>query len=128
MDEPHEDYLLSVEEHPAYLHARVTGARTPGNASRFLKETYAACTRAGKAAVLLEMRLEGPALDPSAIFSVISRGVADGQKLRRIAYVDPFAPERPGPAFATTVAANRGVNVRLFGDLASAQAWLGSET
>ena len=128
MDELHEDYLLSVEEHPEYLHARVSGARTPGNASRFLKDSYEACMRAGKGALLLEMRLEGPALDPSAIFGVIAGGAAEGQKLRRIAYVDPFASDRPGPAFATTVAVNRGVNVRLFADLAPAEIWLRSET
>ena len=128
MDESPEDYLLTVEEHPAYLHARVSGARTPGNASRFLKDSYGACKRAGKDALLLDMRLEGPALDPAAIFGVIAGGAPEGQRLRRIAYVDPFAPERPGPAFATTVAVNRGVNVRLFADLGPAETWLRSET
>jgi hypothetical protein len=127
MDERDDEYRLAVEPHPTYMRATVTGPRTPDNARRFLKESFAACVRAGRDALLLEMRLEGPSLDPSAIFGVISGGAPDGQTLRRIAYVDPMAASRTGPAFATMVATNRGVNVRLFGDVSAAEAWLRSE-
>ena len=119
-----DEYRFSVDVAPAYVRATATGPRTPENASRFLQEAYAACLRAGRDAVLLEMNLEGPALDPSAIFKVISGGTAEALKLRRIAYVDRHAASRAGPQFATTVAANRGVNVRLFGEVAAAKEWL----
>ena len=118
------EYRLSVDVAPTYVRATATGPRTPDNARRFLNEAYAACVRAGRDAVLLEMNLEGPALEPSAIFKVIAGGTDEGLKLRRIAYVDPHAASRAGPQFATTVAANRGVNVRLFGEVAAAKEWL----
>ena len=117
-------YRLAIEEHAGYVHARATGPRTPENARRFLKEAGEACLRAGKPSLLLEMGFSGPSLDRGAIFSVISGRAPDGLKLRRIAYLDAGAPDPGGPAFATTVASNRGVNVRLFGDVASARAWL----
>ena len=117
-------YHLAIEEHAGYLHARATGPRTPENARRFLKEAGEACLRAGKSSLLVEMNFSGPMLDRSAIFNVISDRAPDGLKLRRIAYVDASATDPGGPAFATIVASNRGVNVRLFGDVASARAWL----
>ena len=73
---------------------------------------------------MLVMNLEGPPLDRGAIFSVISGGAPDGIRLRRIAYVDPKAEHPDGPTFATTVAANRGVNVRLFWKVEDAERWL----
>ena len=120
------DYQLTIEEGPSYLHARVVGLRNPENALRFLEEAYRACVKGGHAAVLLEMNLSGPSLDPGSIFQVISQRSGDATSLRRIAYVDAAGnPERP--KFAETVAANRGVNVRLFGDLDAAKAWLSGE-
>src|SRR5258707_12185228 len=105
-------YHLTIEEGPSYLHASVVGPRNPENARRFLEEVYGACVKGGHAAVLLEMNLSGPSLDPGSIFRVISQRSGDATSLKRIAYVDAAGnPERP--KFAQTVAANRGGNVRL---------------
>ena len=119
-----DSYKLTLEEHPAFIHARAEGARTPENARRLLREAFEGCLRARKTALLIEMRFSGPSLDPSSIFKVISAGTPDALKLRRIAYVDPGTPDPGRAAFAETVAANRGVNVQLFADVGSASRWL----
>ena len=127
MTQPGGDYRFEAQVHAAYLHATATGPRTPDNARRFLKDAFGACVAAERTSLILEMNLEGPPVERAAIFGVITGGVPEGVKLRRIAYVDPYAASRDEPAFATTVAANRGVNVRLFADAAAAAAWLLSQ-
>jgi hypothetical protein len=118
------DYQLVLVEHPGYLHAIAKGPRTPENAFRFLKEAGDACAKSGHANLLVEMAFEGPQLDASKIFEVVKARSTEGSRLRKIAYVDR-ARDNPGrPRFAETVARNRGVNVRLFDDIASAKAWL----
>ena len=117
-------YRLSVEEHPGYLHATAAGKRTPQNVRRFLEEAYRACVEKDCSSLLLELRLAGPSLDSTSIFNVISQRAADGAKLRRIAYVDPLTSNASDARFAETVAINRGVNVRLFPDVAAAARWL----
>lgn len=117
-------YELTLEEKPAYLHARVVGPRTPENALRYLDEVYAACQRTGIVNVLLEMAFSGPSLGPSGIFKVIENASAHGATLGRIAYVEASADGRQRARFAETVAINRAVNIRLFDDVAQAARWL----
>ncbi len=119
-------YELTIDVRPAYLHAKVVGERTPENASRFLKEVFAACVGSSRQDALLEMRFSGPSLNMSDIFRVISQGSADGARLRRIAYVEASVTDMAKSRFAETVAINRAVNVRLFGDVAEAARWLES--
>ena len=123
-----ESYELTIEERSHYLHARVEGIRTPENVSRFLREASEACRRLGRDSVLLEMNLAGPSLGTSGVFGVISKSTPSGLTLRRIAYVEPLTSEPLRAEFAETIAKNRGVNVRLFRDVASAEAWLSEET
>jgi hypothetical protein len=119
------DYHLTITERVSYLHAAVSGPDTRENVLRFLKETYEACVARGKTSVLLEMAFTGPGLDTPSIFSVIAERSGDGAKLRRIAYVDlSEARDEAKARFAETVAVNRGVNVRLFRDVAEAEKWL----
>jgi len=120
-------YHLETQDRNGYLHARVVGPRTPENAQRFLKEAYEACVRKGYSALLLEMGLTGPALDMASVFRVIANRAPDGAKLKRIAYFEPNPTDIPAGLFAETVANNRGVNVRLFKDLAGADRWLANE-
>lgn len=117
-------YHVELEEGAGYLHANATGMRNPENALRFLAEAYEACVKQGHDKLLLEMNLTGPSLDSGSIFRVISERSGDGTKLRKIAYVDTSFTRPEKPQFAATVAMNRGVNVRLFGDLAAAQRWI----
>jgi hypothetical protein len=117
-------YHLTLEEHPGYLHAAVTGTHTPENALRFLKEAREACTQRGYNAVLLELKLAGPSLDSTSIFRVIAQRSTDATGLKKIAYVDASSRDPEKMKFAETVAINRGVNVRLFQDLAQAKEWM----
>jgi len=117
-------YQLTVEQRQTYVHTKAVGERTPENALRFLRDSYAACVSAGHDAVLLEMHLSGPSLTTTSVFEVISNRVPDALKLRKIAYVEGSVDDAAMPAFAVTVAVNRGVNVRLFPDVASAASWL----
>jgi len=117
-------YQFTAHEHPGYVHAKVTGDRTPENARRFFQETYMACVKAGKENVLLEVRFSGPSLDVPSIFEVISKGTPDGMRMRKVAYVDATTEDPSKARFAETVAKNRGVNVRLFSGVDEAARWL----
>jgi len=118
------EYRLTTVERHGYLHASVVGPRTAENAQRFLRDAYEACVKKGLSALLLEMGLTGPALDMASVFRVIANRAPDGAKLRRIAYIEPNPTDLPAGLFAETVANNRGVNVRLFKDVESADHWL----
>ena len=117
-------YHLSLEQHPAYLHAAVTGSHSAANVARFLREVREACEERGIAAVLLELDFTGPSLGTGGIYDVVSREAGGGKTLRKVGYVDA-SPRDPGKKkFAETVALNRGVNVRLFTSVAEAARWL----
>lgn len=124
---PPVNYEMTIEVHPHFLHARARGDRTAENASRFLREAYEACVHAGVASLLLEMRFTGATLGTPKIFEVVAARSGEGMRLKKVAYVD-VTPGAPGkPSFAETVARNRGVNVRLFPDIAAAARWLRQE-
>jgi hypothetical protein len=120
-------YQLTIQERPTYLHAKVVGERTPEHALRFLEEVYAACVKGGHTTALLEMALSGPSLPAVNIYNVISQRVPEGARLRKIAYVQTAIDDPGMPHFAETVARNRGVNVRLFPNVAEAERWLSDE-
>jgi hypothetical protein len=117
-------YELTLEEHPRYLHATVTGIRSARNAARFLREVHEACKSRGISAVLMEFRFSGPSLDTGSIYSVIAERSEDARDLRKIAYVDETESDPEKPKFAETVAVNRGVNVRLFRSVEEAKRWI----
>ena len=120
-------YRLTLIEQPTYLHARVSGTHSPPNILRFLQESYAACREKGQSALLLEMGLEGPSLDPTTIFKIILERSDEAVRLRKIAYVDPTPRDSERMKFAETVAKNRGVNVRLFRELEPAMQWIAAQ-
>jgi hypothetical protein len=117
-------YQLSVDKRPAYLHAKVVGKRTPENALRYLQEVYSVCVNNNYTAVLLDMNFRGPSLSTTEIFDVVLQRVPDALRLRKIAYVEGVPDDPAMPAFAETVAVNRGVNVRRFQNVADAANWL----
>jgi hypothetical protein len=121
-------YELTIEERPTYLYAKVVGPRTAENALRFLEETYAACVKSGRSTTLLDMQFSGPSLDTVSIYDVLLERVAHGRKLRKIAYIEAPGHDPAMPYFAETVAMNRGVNVRLFQNVAAAEEWLSDES
>lgn len=117
---------ITLQDMHGYMHAKATGAHSPQNAARFLREAHQACLKRGFDSLLLELALDGPSLPPAEIFAVVADRSFEGSKLRRIAYVDPSERDPGKMKFAETVAINRGVNVRLFRDIAEAHRWLAS--
>src|SRR5262245_34702930 len=103
-------YQLSIEEHPAYVHARGTGEMTPDNALRFLVESNGAARARGKRMLLLEFGFSGPSLNGGAIYDIITARSSHATAFERIAYVD-LSAERNAEhkRFAETIARNRGV-------------------
>jgi hypothetical protein len=117
-------YQFTVEQRPNYVHTKVTGKRTPENTQRYLRDSCAACVDGKHSALLLEMHFSGPSLTTASVFELVASRVYDGKKLRKIAYVEGSVDDAAMPAFAVDVAVNRGVNVRLFGDVGAAAIWL----
>ena len=117
------DYVIAFEETPHYLHARVTGERSPRNLLRYLEESLAAALASGRSKVLLEMHFTGPSLSSATIVNAISLVVWDAMKLKKVALVEAAGGD-PAMAFAETVALNRGVNAKLFYSTGEAARWL----
>jgi hypothetical protein len=119
-------YRLTYNEHPSYLHAKADGGTHDEKTVRkVLLEVHETCVKRNCSAVLIEMALSGPSLDATAIFSVVARQSELAKRLRKIAYVDASRERNPERMkFAETVAANRGVNVKLFRDLEDAHRWM----
>lgn len=121
--DPPMTYQLTFRQHPAYLHAVVTGENTRGNVMNYLNEIAKECESRDCRQVLIEERLEGARLGTLDVFEIASAGSEKMEyTFRAIAYVDVHAgPQMP---FAETVAVNRGVPVRLFATVPEAAAWL----
>ena len=119
---PYEFWAL---EYPSYLHARAVGPHSAKNLMRFLVEANVALERSGRVNLLLELALSGPCLHGGLIHEIVAERSADGARWSRIAYLD-LSAERSleHMRFAETLARNRGVNIRLFRSLATAQHWL----
>ncbi|MET0657453.1 MAG: hypothetical protein ABW110_04755 [Steroidobacteraceae bacterium] len=118
------DYRCTVERKATYLHFTGTGKMSEDNARRFLLEAYQTAVESECDSILLEMRFTG-SLDLGSIFSVITDRSSDGRLLKQVAYVDANVELGPEAAeFATLVARNRGVRVRLFDSIEAAEQWL----
>lgn len=117
---------LTIEQKNGYLHARVTGRNTPETILQYLKEVHAACIKQQCRRILIEERLEGPRLSITHLFDVVTKAVENAAStIHCVAFVDTH-PEQDLKRlqFGETVAVNRGVNVRLFSNVAEAEAWL----
>ena len=117
-------YKLTLTQKPAYLHAIVTGSNDREDVARYLEEIQRECTIRGCSRVLIEERLEGPRLSTMDVFTVASEGSSRTQGcFEAIAYVDVNA-EGDLMKFAETVAANRGMPVKVFSSVKDAEKWL----
>lgn len=120
-------YQLKTERIGGYLHARVRGENSRENVLGYLADIYRLCEESGCSNLLIEERLEGPSLRVLDVFEVIRQaGTGIWPVVKRIAYVDTHPEHFPeNMQFAETVAANLGVNVRVFDSIESAEAWIG---
>lgn len=117
---------MTVEPEPNYLHITVRGKNSPANVRDYLSEVREKCVEHRCFNVLIEENLEGPGLRTFAIFDVIKKASKKVHPLSlHIAYID-VNPEHDSKQlkFAENVAVNRGVDVRVFTDIAEATNWL----
>jgi hypothetical protein len=119
-------YTLTISQEDDYLHAIVTGANTKENVMSYLQTLQRECLVRNCFRVLIEERLEGPRLRTMDVYQIASEGGRPRMTVREIAYVDMNA-EGDLMKFAETVAANRGLPVRVFQSVDEARTWLQRE-
>jgi hypothetical protein len=121
-------YHLSIKERDGYLHLTVTGENQPETVKNYLAAIHQECLQRGVSAILIEENLRGPSLKFMEIFRIASEGSEQASsQIRRLAYVDSnLEHSYANMKFAETVAANRGLNVRVFPTVEDAVAWLNS--
>ncbi len=123
-------YELSLADGAGFLRVRVSGENEPETVRRYLREVYDVCAKLGAPAVLIEENLAGPSVRPVDAYRIISEASAQtAPVLLRIAYVD-LNPEHSESVLelGEAVAKDRGVNIRMFGNLAAAEEWLTAES
>jgi len=116
-------YTLTIEAEGDYLHAIVTGVNSVENVVAYLQELRQECEARGCFRVLIEERLEGPRLRTLDVFQIASQGAVGASRMDAMAFVDVNA-EGELMKFAETVAANRGMPIRLFSSVSDARKWL----
>ena len=117
-------YSLEITEKRGYLHAKATGNNTKENVMRYMDELVRECDKSRCRCVLVEEQLEGPRLDNMSVFDIATDGSEKSRaQFRAIAYVDVFA-DNGSMKNAETFATNRGLNVRVFGNVGEAEKWL----
>lgn len=122
-------YNLTSIEKPNYLHVKVSGENTAGNIVGYFREVIALCKQKNYAIVLVEDNLNGPSLNMFEIANVITEGTKDAQSMQWIAYVDVNPQhDKAMVEFAGNLAANRGVRMKVFQNVADAEYWLQNTT
>jgi hypothetical protein len=116
-------YTMTIAVEGGYLHAVVTGVNSVENVVAYLQQLRQECEDRGCFRVLIEERLEGPRLRTLDVFQIASQGAVGASRIEAMAFVDVHA-EGDLMKFAETVAANRGLPIRLFKSVDDARHWL----
>lgn len=119
-------HSTSIEFNGSYLHVTVIGDNTPGDLEGYFKEVNSACQQYNCYNILIEENLSGPSIGTTNTFKLIDRNKSLLMGMtHRMAYVD-LNPEHDvkNNRFGETVAMNRGINVKLFDNVADAAEWL----
>ncbi|HEX5108618.1 MAG TPA: hypothetical protein VFV95_09240 [Vicinamibacterales bacterium] len=116
-------YTVTIAVEGDYLHAVVTGVNSLENVVGYLQQLRLECEARRCFRVLIEERLEGPRLRTVDVFQIASQGAVGASRMEAMAFVDVHA-EGDLMKFAETVAANRGLPIRLFTSIDDARQWL----
>lgn len=124
------DYQFSVEVKTGYLHVRVRGDNTIESVRRWVRDGLEALKKNRCGRVLVEECLEGESLSDNDTFAVVVESIrAAGSLVTHMAYVDANPAHRKEEIeFSEYVARLRGMNMRVFPDVAKAEAWLGQDS
>lgn len=117
-------YQLKIEQKPGYLHFTVTGRNSPDTVAGYMQEVMAEVAARRCPRVLIVENLDGPRLGTMEVFSMVTSGAKRYHGLlEALAFVDLNA-EGGVMRFAEDVAVNRGIPVRVFGNVDGAEKWL----
>lgn len=121
-------YQLTITEKSDYLLAEVSGERIPGqeaeNALKFWGHIVELCKAKGFAKMLVITNLTGR-LPASEAFKIGDSAFPLGwDRHFKVAYVDLNADSLEDNLFSETVAFNRGINAKVFGNVKEAKSWL----
>jgi len=118
-------YSLVFTDKKKYLHVQVTGTNSVETVRSYTSEIFQMCDAKAIRAVLIEENLAGPGLPLSDIFQLVSGASKQILKMPWIAVVDINpAHNQDHMKFAENVGVNRGIKLRAFPDVASAEKWL----
>jgi len=119
-------YTIDFVPKDDHLHVTVSGDNNPETITNYLSDVLNTVRRDGQGLVLIEENLLGPSMKIFDIFDIVTKASENINDTRiRIAYIDINKEhDRKGLQFAETVAQNRGINVKIFNDRASALRWL----
>ena len=121
-----DDYELRFEQREHYLYAHVKGEHdSVAISTAYWTDIAQRCQEidARRLLVVEDLAERAQVLD---VYEIAAGLVALGFSRIRIAFVDLQLEELPMMLFGETVARNRGIDGRVFRDIASAAAWLES--
>jgi hypothetical protein len=119
-------YTLKIRANGVFMHVTVEGDRTFESINGYLAEIQKTCQERHCSHVLIEENLLGPDLNIIDVYTIVDKASPlAAQTMRQIAYVDVNPAHDMGISqFVETVAKNRGVNVKSFGNVRNAENWL----
>jgi hypothetical protein len=121
-----DSYSISIEQRQRYLYVTVTGASSAETIARYMADVRAACVRTRMSKVLVVGNLHGPSVSMLDLYKVVTSASDDTAGVGlRAAYVE-LNPQRSDDnmRMAESVARTRGIPVRAFRDVESAEVWL----
>jgi hypothetical protein len=117
-------YELTIVQKDGYLHGIATGQNSREAVTEYLMRGLQECVDRGFSHVLIETRLQGPHLALWEIFEIAAEhSKFDMGRFDAIAYVDADAPAGL-LTFIQNVSRNRGLPLRVFNSVATAEQWL----
>lgn len=125
VDPPEPEYRLAWSTRDDILHVQVSG---PIDAQRvriaYWREIADTGRRRGFRKLLVIDRKKGQPATPDELLELTQRLMADREHFDRVAVVEPTDAFLPAIEHAEIIGREHGINVRVFGDLGSAERWL----
>ena len=125
VDETHPDFSIRFEQRSGYLYVFVSGPRDDlGVSTRFWERVHAQAVDSENSRLLVEEDFPNQ-LSTLELFEIAKRTTEMFGYRFKIAHVDQNASDMELNRFAETVAANRGLHMRVFSTVGAAEEWLG---
>jgi hypothetical protein len=117
-------YSLVFELRDSYLYAYVEGEGNVVAISKaYLREVAAECTRVNAKRLLIDENITG-SMSVTEVYELASAASGLGFNGIRIAFVDRVHSQHKTNKLGELFASNRGVNAKVFDNIANAETWL----